>query len=72
MLVTVTSNVFQLQMPKDILQRLVVVPVSHRTQFARESQMKVIFLDVLLRGDSLPGDSLTAVGADGGRGRAGG
>ena len=53
-------------MSEDVQDGIVVEPVHQGAEFAAEGQTMVVFLDVLLGDDLLPGDELPAVGAGGG------
>lgn len=62
---------FEVKVSEDVQDGLVVEPVHQGAEFAAEGQTMVVFLDVLLGDDLLPGDKLPAVGAGGGEDTAG-
>ena len=62
-LVKVDTKMFQLEMPQDVLQGLVVESVPQSAQPAGESEAEMTLLDVTLSGLALAGKSLATVGA---------
>ena len=62
---------FVVEVSEDVQDGIVVEPVYQGAEFAAEGQTMVVFLDVLLGDDLLPGDELPAVGAGGGEDTAG-
>ena len=58
------TKMFQPQVPEDVLQSLVEVPVRHVAQVAGESELSMTLSDVTLSCLSLPGNCLATVRAE--------
>ena len=58
------TKMFQPQVPEDVLQSLVEVPVRHVAQVAGESELPMTLSDVTLSCLSLPGNCLATVRAE--------